>query len=341
MFKHLGKDPNFNSNLALFGDAKVVNGDSRVQLTKSVSGSAGRVVYKKPIKFVEGSSTKKFSSFSSFSTSFSFSITRGYGEGLGFFMVPRSRRIDNVFDFDGNGNSSFGISLRKGKSNASVVVVVEFDTLKDSKYGDLNGNHVGIDVGSLESVKVRSLSSINLELSNGGKLFSWIDYEATSKRFEIRLSRDGGNVKPVSPLLSYSLDLSKMWGEEEVFVGLSSSNGNSSQTCSIYSWSFKLRHVPRRMHSLPLDPKVFNKKSESLAGNNHTKSDCLVRVLGALVVGTACGALAASCVLYLWTIFGNRRPVAPEECGVRPVDLEYKKKFNAVEDDVVDRKSVV
>jgi hypothetical protein len=44
-----------------------------------------------------------------------------------------------------------------------------------------------------------------------------------------------------------------------------------------------------------------------------------------MVFGAGCGALAAFTVLYLWTIFGNRRPVVPEECVMKPVDFEYKK----------------
>ncbi|GLT92645.1 hypothetical protein SLE2022_104720 [Rubroshorea leprosula] len=319
-FKSFGKDPRFESNIALHGDAKVVPGESRVQLTDSVSSSTGRVMYKKPIKFVEGTPRK----FASISTYFSFSMSHENGEGLAFVMFPRSSNR-KVFD-----NSSFGLSLGKEKSNISVVAV-EFDTLRDSKYGDLSENHVGIDIASLVSVKVRSLSSINMVLNNGERLHSWIDYEATSKRLEIRLSRSG-DTKPVDPLLSYSLDLSKLWDDEEVFVGLSSSNGNSSQTCFIYSWSFKLRHVPYWMHSDPLDPKAFTKNSKPLI--DHKKSGCLLRVLGALIFGTVCGALAASCVLYLWTIFGNRRLVVPEECAEHPVDFEYKN-FKVVVDKAV------
>ncbi|GLT89485.1 hypothetical protein SLE2022_074640 [Rubroshorea leprosula] len=323
-FKSLGKDPSFESNVALYGDAEVVPGESRVQLTNSVSSSSGRVMYKKPIKFVEGTPRK----FASLSTYFSFSMSHESGDGLAFFMITRGS-VPKAFD-----SSSFGHSLGKGERNISVVAV-EFDTLRDSKYGDLDENHVGIDISSLESVKVRNLSAINMVLNNGEKLHSWIDYEASSRRLEIRLSHSGDR-KPADPLLSYSIDLTGMWDEEEVFVGLSSSNGNSSQTCSIYSWSFKLRNVPQWMHSEPVDLKALTKDPKPVLVN-HKKSHCLLRVLGALIFGTVFGALAASCVMYLRKIFGNKRPVVPEECAVHPVDFEYKKfkvvVGKAVEDD--------
>ncbi|XVF76749.1 hypothetical protein PTKIN_Ptkin13bG0291500 [Pterospermum kingtungense] len=326
-FKSFGKDPKFESNIALYGDAHVANGGSSIQLTNSVSWSAGRVMYKKPIKVVvEG----KVRNFASFSTYFSFSISHGKGDGLAFVMIPSSLNV-NVL-----GNSSFGISLGLDKSKSGIVAV-EFDTFKDAKYGDLNENHLGIDVGSLVSVKVRNLSSVNLLLNNGEKLHSWIDYEASSKRLEIRLSQSS-STRPDDPLLSYSTDLSKLWNDEEVFVGLSSSNGNSSQTCFIHSWSFKPRQVPNWMHSQPLDPEAIAKNPKPLT-TAHKSSNCFWRLLAVFFFGGACGALTASCVLYLWTILGDRRPVVPEECSVLPVDFEYKKVKVVVDKAVKDEKN--
>ena len=301
-FKSFGKDPNFESNIALYGDAHVANDGSWIQLTNSVNCSAGRAMYKKPIKLVEG----KVRNFASFSTYFSFSMSHENGDGLAFVMVPGS------FNANVSGNSSFGISLGLGKSKSDVVAV-EFDTFKDAKYGDLNENHVGIDVGSLVSVKVRNLSSVNLVLNNGEKIHSWIDYEASSKRLEIRLSQSS-STRPDGPLLSYSIDLSKLWNDEEVLVGLSSSNGNSSQTCFIYLWSFKLRQVPNWMHYQRLDPKAIAKNTKPLT-TAHKSSNCLWKVLAVFIFDGACGALTASCVLYLWTIVGDRHPVVFDNKG--------------------------
>ncbi|KAK7848512.1 agglutinin-2 [Quercus suber] len=59
-FTQFEKDPKFESNIALYGDAKVVDGGDAVQLTSPVSSSAGQVMYKKPIKLEEGSGKSKF-----------------------------------------------------------------------------------------------------------------------------------------------------------------------------------------------------------------------------------------------------------------------------------------
>ncbi|KAF5737206.1 lectin-like protein [Tripterygium wilfordii] len=311
--KRFDKDPNFESRIALYGDAKVVGGGSSVQLTASVSKSAGRIMYKKPVKLVEG----KPRQLASFSTYFSFSMSSDKGDGLAFVMVASG------FDANVFGNSSFGFPIESGKSD-SRVIVIEFDTFKDARVDDLNENHVGIDVGSLKSVKVRNASAINdMILNSGERLHSWIDYEAGSKRLEVRLSKFGDK-KPVDPLLSHPIDLTKMWQDnEEMLVGLSSANGNSSQTCFLFSWSFNLRHIPHRTHSQPLDPEAFTKKLKPPV--IHKSSVCIVKMLAAMVFGAACGALGAFVVLYLWTIFGNRRPVVPEEFAAHHVDFDVKK----------------
>ncbi|KAK9289615.1 hypothetical protein L1049_007772 [Liquidambar formosana] len=312
-FKGFDKDPNFESNISLFGDAKVANGGSSswVQLTRSASSSAGRLMYKKPIKLVEGNPSKLVS----FSTYFSFSMSPENGDGLAFAIVPIGFPV-SVFD-----GSSFGLSpgLEKRKFG---FFAVEFDTYKNAKYGDLNENHVGVDVGSLVSARVKNVSSINIVLNSGNRLHCWIDYEAGSRQLEVRLSKLD-NMRPVDPLLIYPIDFSEMWREEEVFVGLSSSSANSSQTCAVYSWSFKLRPVPQWMHSEPLDPRSVGKNTKP--ASVHKRSACLLRILAALIFGTGCGALGAFIVLFMCSIFGNRRPVVPAEFAVHPVEYEYKK----------------
>ncbi|GFY83718.1 concanavalin A-like lectin family protein [Actinidia rufa] len=306
-FKNFGNDSSFESKIALYGDAKVVNGGSSLEISGFSRLSAGRVFYKKPIKLFEENPKRTVS----FSTNFTFSISPENGDGLAFVMVPVGFP-SNVFD-----GGSFGLL----SGNKNRIFGVEFDTWMDDKYGDLNGNHVGVDVNSLVSVKVGNVSSINLVLNSGKKLQAWIDYEAGSKRLEVRLSKLG-EARPVDPLLLCPIDLSHIWKEEEVFVGLSSSSGNSSQRCNVYSWSFKLRLVPHWMHSQPLDPDSFSKKTKSPPAPN--TRDCLLKVLAAMIFGTGIGALGAFFVLFVWTVFGNRRPVVPEEYSPRPVGFEYE-----------------
>ena len=53
---------------------------------------------------------------------------------------------------------------------------------------------------------------------------------------------------------------------------------------------------------------------------------CFLRVLAAMIFGTSCGGLTAFTVLYLWTIFANKRgAVVPEGCSMQTLDVEYRK----------------
>ncbi|KAL3839449.1 hypothetical protein ACJIZ3_024040 [Penstemon smallii] len=314
--KNFGQELNFESQFALYGDAKVANDSMSVQISGSGISTFGRVICKKPINLVEGNSRNMVS----FANSFVFSLSSENGDGLAFVMLP----VDFPFNQFDNG------SMRLLRERKFKFLAVEFDTYKDGKYNDVNGNHIGVDIESHVSVKVSNVSSIDLVLNSGEKLQAWIDYEASSKRLEVRLSKLGDN-RPLDPLLSYPIDLSKMWKGENVIVGFSSSSGNSSQKSNLYSWSFSSRIVPQWMHSEPIDPDNFVEKGVELKVPKG--SDCYLRILTALIFGTGCGALIAFFVLFIWTIFGNRRPVVPEEFAVQSKECEYKK-FNVV---VVDK----
>ncbi|XP_042506328.1 L-type lectin-domain containing receptor kinase VIII.2-like [Macadamia integrifolia] len=312
--KRFNKGGNFDSKIALFGDTEVVDGGSSVKITRPSVSSAGRLIYRKPVRFIGGQRKEPMS----FSTYFSFSISPEDGDGLAFVVLPTSFPSDL---FDG---SSFGLSPGLEKRGKRVLAI-EFDTSMDAKLGDPNANHVGVDIGSLVSAQVRNVSSINLVLNSGKKLHSWIDYDASTKILEVRLSKSGA-VKPSVPLISYRIDLSEMWKGEEVFVGMSSSSGNSSQTTTIYSWSFNLRSVPSWLHSQPADPRIIAVQSNPPIIQK--RSTCLLRILAGLIFGTGCGALVAFIVMFVWTISVNRRQcqsVVPVEYPVHPVEFAYEK----------------
>ncbi|KAF3542178.1 hypothetical protein F2Q69_00018258 [Brassica cretica] len=309
-FDGFAKSPAFEKNIALFRDSKLVNGGgSSIQLTGSVSRSEGRVIYKKPITLFQGTTTKDRNFSGSFSTSFSFSMmssSKEIGSVLAFVMVPSGLDL-SLFGRKDNTSSGLGFLLR------NEVVAVEFGVSK-------RGNRVGVLVGRPESARIRNLSSFGGHFDGGNKLSCWIDYEASSKRIEVRLSVSTA-LKPVDPFVSYSVDLAKIWKGKKFMVGLTSANGNSFKPHYLHSWSFKLRHPSIRIHSQPLDPNAVSKtvkeeevKTVEVKGK---KSKCVWRMLSALVLGAVCGTLGAMLALYLWTMCGNRRSMAvvPEECA--------------------------
>ncbi|KAL8050263.1 hypothetical protein ABFX02_06G071700 [Erythranthe guttata] len=324
----LPNKPYFGSNLVLIGDARFTNNSSCIQLTnpKISSPSSGFLTQGKPIKLF--SSNSKPRTPISFSTDFTFSISPHNGDGMAFLVVPRNF----VSKFP---SGSFGV-LKESR-----FFGVEFDTSADENVGDVNGNHVGVDVGSLVSVKTSNVSSINLVLSSGVKLHSWIDYDSSSKKIEVRLSKFGGS-RPYNPLLVYKIDLGDIWKNEEVLVGLSSSSGNSMQTSNVYSWNFRTRNIPKWLHSQPMDPRaVSNEHSEEKLAQK--KKICAFGVLSGLVFMTGCGALLALIVLFLWAMFENSSEAVltiPTKCGgVHLGDFRYEKINVVVKNDMANAKN--
>ncbi|MED6134927.1 hypothetical protein PIB30_041485 [Stylosanthes scabra] len=327
-FTDFEKDPIFKQSVALYGNARVVNGESQVLL----SGS-GKVMRKNPIKLVDAASK----GLVSFSTYFAFSISFDEGgDGLAFVMVPSG----SEGEFFGNSSSEFSLGL-KGKSGVDVVGV-EFSASSGSRSSSIvNGGsasfNVAINVG--DSVPAKK-SNVSYVVRSGGKMHAWIDYVASSRRLEVRLSQFGHS-RPSDPIIWHSIDFPSVWESKEMFVGFSSvkkdDNINSSQACFLYSWNFVLRIFPHWMHSEPVDPKVLSTK-DTKAPVVKPKSDCLLRILAAMIFGAGCGALTAFVVLYVWTIFGNRRPVMPEEYVMQPMDFEYKKVDVVVDKAIKDAK---
>ncbi|KAA0045070.1 hypothetical protein IC582_020333 [Cucumis melo] len=322
-------DPQFELNVALYGGAAVVGGGA-LQLASS---SGGRIIYKKPIRLLRGKPRRLMS----FSTDFSFSLSPNSGEnGLGFVIVPSSFNVSSF------GDGPFGFHFGSEMKQKLNMILVKFTTSSDAENGDLIKTLVGIDVGYKSNKSLAdsgNFSNSSWASIRGKNLHAWIDYEVGSRQLEVRLAENSNNKRPFAPLLSYPIDLSQIWGEnEEVLVGLSSSKGNPSQPCLVYSWSFKVKSIPNWMHSEPLDPKTIAvaRESDPESVVKEEGKNCLMKVVAATIFGTGCGALTAFVGLYLWTIFGNRRPVVPEEFAVQQMDVKYKKVVvldKAIEDD--------
>ncbi|XP_074308172.1 lectin-like protein LEC [Silene latifolia] len=302
------KDSDFNSDFALLGDAQIANEGNFVNLTSPNSGSSsGQIVYKKPFTFIDSKSSKPIS----FSTEFTFTITPGDGDGMAFVIFPKVEELSKVFD-----QGYFGLSGMVDQK----FVAVEYDTRKDDNVGDFNGNHVGVDVGNFVSEEISDVSSIGLLLNGGVPLKSWIDYEASSKRLEIRLA-ESGTERPYNPLIFYPIDLSKMWDSKDLLVGISSSSGNSSQISSLSSWSFEIRTIPSSLHSEPLNPESKMDENQRVP----MKKSCFLTILGGVIFATGCGTMLAFIALFLWVIFFGRHSNVVPELPMNPVDFKYEK----------------
>ena len=290
----------FDSEIALYGDARISNDGSSIILTPPLTSRSGLLTYNRGFRLLEATS---------FSTDFLFSISPGNGDGLALVLLPN--------DF-----ASMLDSIPFELSRKIRFLGVEFDA-----------NRVGIDVGGLVFENAKNLSSANLFLNSGEKLRSWIDYNANSKKLEVWLSKFG-NSRPNDPILSYTIDLSETSKGKEVFVGITASSGNSSQTSSVYSWSFRLRNLPNWFHSQPVDPRRESGKPLRMQKTRVSPLTFLARV----IFGTGCLALISFVLLFVWAIFIGRHATAAteEELPKFTADFRYQKINNEEQNKNVD-----
>ncbi|KAM1320019.1 hypothetical protein ACFX14_005097 [Malus domestica] len=232
----------FNSSdmLLLYSNATV---ESRtLTLTNNTNFSIGRALYKSKIPTKDPNSLYVHP----FSTSFIFSIAPYKntlpGHGLVFIFVPET-------GIKGTSSSQhlglFNLT-NDGKSD-NHVFGVEFDVFKNEEFGDINDNHVGVDVNSLKSVEAHEAgfwpensdgsdekSFKKLKLNSGENYQVWIDFK--DLLINITMVRAGAK-RPKTPLLSFGYNLSGVF-KDEMFVGFTSSTGQLVESHKILAWSF-------------------------------------------------------------------------------------------------------
>ncbi|CAN7139929.1 unnamed protein product [Brassica rapa subsp. narinosa] len=229
-------------NLTFLGDSHLRNGV--VGLTRELGvpdTSSGTVIYNTPIRFYDPVSNTT----ASFSTHFSFSVQNvnpdSSGDGLSFFLSHDNDTLGSPGEFLGLVNSSQPMKNR--------FVAIEFDTKLDPNFNDPSGNHVGLDVDSLNSI---ATSDPSIDLKSGKSITSWIDYKNDMRLLNVFLSYTdpiATTKKPEKPILSVNIDLAPFLNGE-MYVGFSGSTEGSTEIHLIENWSFKTSgFVPVRSKS--------------------------------------------------------------------------------------------
>ncbi|KAG6514891.1 L-type lectin-domain containing receptor kinase VII.1-like [Zingiber officinale] len=177
-----------------------------------------------------------------FAASFLFSVatvlTALPGHGLAFLFAPAPGTLGatsaqhlGLFNLSSNGDSS------------SRVLAVEFDVFRNEEFGDIDSNHVGVDLNSLTSVKSASAgywpddeaAFVGLTLNDGSNYQAWVDYAAG--RLNVTIAPASLGRKPRRPLISVELDLSDVF-LDEMYVGFCASTGRLVERHRVLGWSF-------------------------------------------------------------------------------------------------------
>ncbi|XP_057847286.1 L-type lectin-domain containing receptor kinase IV.3 [Cryptomeria japonica] len=226
------------SSIILLKDASI-HSERVLTLTNQTLRSKARALYPTPITIKDSDN-----SMVSFSTSFVMSIvipSKGLsGHGIAFIMAPNKSIV-------GAEDSQY-LVLATPKTNglqSNHLFAVEFDTNYNPELGDINDNHVGVNLNGVTSFVSQPAGCWidedhfqNLSLKSGRNIQAWIDYDHVEDRLNVSVAEVGLN-KPVKPLISVTdFNLSKVL-MEEVYVGFSSSTGfYAVENHYILGWSF-------------------------------------------------------------------------------------------------------
>ncbi|KAG6553949.1 hypothetical protein Mapa_004866 [Marchantia paleacea] len=181
--------------------------------------------------------------WNSLGTSFRFLITGSRGreyDGYGFTFVMLGTPHQP-------GLGGYGLGVYNDTSPRSETLANEFDVWKNAynnvtreNIGDINWNHVGVDVDRIESKVQRGAQEAGVFLV-GREIHAWIDYESLSKLLEIRISYS--SIKPDLSFLNYTVDMSKIFvSGPQVYVGFSAGNAGVYGYYDIREWYFE--HFP-------------------------------------------------------------------------------------------------
>ncbi|KAJ0962484.1 hypothetical protein J5N97_030312 [Dioscorea zingiberensis] len=250
-----------NSNISLNGVSEIQH-DGILRLTNETLRLIGRAFYPTPLLFKNSTDGSAFS----FSTAFAFSVVPEYpklgGHGLAFVLAT-SMSLPGALP-----SQYLGLLNATDNGNATNhVFAVEFDTVQDFEFGDINDNHVGIDINSMTSNQSQPVAYFDddstkrdLNLKTGDTLQAWIDYDAVSKVLNVTISPF--STKPTIPIISFPVDLSPIL-HDRMFVGFSASTGLLASSHYLFGWSFKMNGVATSLDlsSLPSLPKPPKKNT--------------------------------------------------------------------------------
>ncbi|XAR68923.1 Non-specific serine/threonine protein kinase [Bertholletia excelsa] len=288
------------TNISLAGVAEIEK-NGVLRLTNETSRLMGHAFYSSPLQFKNSTNGSAFS----FSTCFAFVIVPEYpklgGHGIAFTISP-STDLNSALP-----SQYLGLLNSTDIGNFSNhLFAVEFDTVQDFEFGDINDNHVGVDINSLVSNKS---APADLNLKGGKPVMVWVDYDAVSNLLNVTVAPSDS--RPRLPLISFHVDLSSIL-HEEMYVGFSASTGLLASSHHLLGWSFKLNGEAQSLSlsSLP-----------SLAGTKEKQTGLIV---GVCLSSFAFLVAVIVTVVYLIEKIKNRDIIEDWELEIGPQRYSYQ-----------------
>lgn len=215
------------------------------ELTLTGSAAASTTTDGSVLRLTPAASSKSGSAFgtetinvASFSTYFQFRITNPGGS---LFDGNTETGADGIVFVVQNVSASIGSDGQGiGYEGIHNSVGVEFDTWHNSYNNDPDSNHIGIDSnGSVDHTSSDTVS-VSTRFDDGNIWHAWIDYDGTT--LEVRANQDGH--RDNDALLSMSIDISSIVGQDYAWVGFTSATGADWGNHDILSWTYRDYYDP-------------------------------------------------------------------------------------------------
>ncbi|KAK1359664.1 Non-specific serine/threonine protein kinase [Heracleum sosnowskyi] len=302
---------NATTNLQLLDDARL---DSSAILFTNDSDqfSIGRLFYPSPIRIKPDTNSTHVTSFS---TQFVFSVIPEIVSSPGFGLVFMLSKLTNPPG--ALSGQYFGVFNNDTVPTVGPIFAVEFDTGQNVEFNDPDGNHVGIDLNDVQSVKTEpggyyeGGTSIPVNMRNGKNIHAWIEFNGD--KFEINVTiAPVGMDKPVRPLLSYRDRRISNYLSRDMYVGFSASKTTWVERQRVLAWSFSDTGVARDINVTGLP--VFDRDWSS---SSKLSTLAIVGIVAGCVVFVG---IAFGIGYWTWREFWD---VEIEEDEVEDWELEY------------------
>ncbi|XP_071740450.1 L-type lectin-domain containing receptor kinase IX.1-like [Rutidosis leptorrhynchoides] len=274
--------PDSDNIFTLLGDAYI--SDDGIQVTPEIKRSnkrwyCGRATYVKPLHLWDKTSDE----LASFSTNFSFVINsypqNNYADGLTFFLAEDN----DVCGLGGAMGLPFdtkpeGAQVGMDNNSKHPFVAVEFDTFGMNDWDNHSiGDHVGIDVNSLSSVRVSEWLN---DIPNGTRNQAWIEYDSNSKNLSVSFTNFVNTSVARQNGLSYTIDLRNALPEWVIF-GFSGTTGDLFEKNTVNDWNFTSSVL---QVDIGLEDADRNKTVSSSEKNKTSRNITVVLLISGLLV---------------------------------------------------------
>ncbi len=153
-------------------------------------------------------------------------------------------QIFNTVERFGPGSAAdwlfFTIQTQQGiYDQAGNSVIVEFDLWNNGARDNYSGNHIGVN-DEYSFVTTKAIQHVSPDFNNEQVWHAWIDYDGSN----IEVFASNSSIRPVTPYISYALDIPGVLGTSDVYLGFHAASGQEGGDFDVLSWTFDTQAIP-------------------------------------------------------------------------------------------------